>query len=374
MFYFLRCSAASFLFCLFGYLAPALNSIKAVVSEDNDGIKEYLTYWVVLSVTSFLAWLLTFLRLVHIPDFPEAKVACVLWLTLPRFQGAYRIYVLLLKWSYDKYEADIDDHVSVLTGKLRSTLWSKLKMVFFVLFFSNNDYLMRGAGSLGSFDLLSGLADVASGKWAFGSEEDPASHSRMGGTDGNGGGNRGGNGEERVTLLTSPQPGLGSTFWTSPEDKKSAKERFRARMLAELGDLLREGVFIQSCLVPALGAYDSSRVVVSRLLLRGDSLYLQSTEQDSPRSSPESQAGGEDSAGESPPRGVRVPLSSLAAVERRRDPHRPDQDVVILRAAASPGSFDSLYLHAEDSGEADMLTHGFKQMIHHVQGRMRVVG
>jgi len=361
------------MFCLFGYLAPSLNSIKAVVSEDNDGIKEYLTYWVVLSVTSFFTWLLTFLRLVHFPDIPEAKVACVLWLTLPRFQGAYRMYVLLLKWSYDKYEADIDDHVSVLTGKLRSTLWSKLKMTFFVLFFSNNEYLMQGVSNFGSVDLLSSLSDMASGKWAAGGKSGSAPGSRT-----NGSPAAGDSGETRIASPISPQPGLGSSYWASPEDKKSAKERFRARVLAEFTALLIEGVFIQSCLVAAQEPYSSDSVVVNKILLHGDSLYFQSTEHDSPRTSPsfESKSSAEDSkAGvqeqEQVPRGVRVLLSSLATVERGSDAQYPGQDIVMLHAAVAPGCFDVLHLYAEDSSEADMLMHGFKQIVHQLQHTKR---
>lgn len=377
--YSLRCSLAELLFCLFGYLAPALNSIKAVVSEDTDGIKEFLTYWVVLSITTALFYLLTFLRLVQLPNMPEVKVVCVLWLTLPKFQGAYRIYVLLLKWSYDRYESEIDDQVSVLSHKLRSTMWSKLKVMLFVLFFSNNDSLMQGVGSFGSTDLLSSLSDFATRTWGLSpTQADP--HKPHGGSVG---GSKGGDNENLSGSqpASSPQPGRGSSFWESPDDKRSAKERFRVRMLAEFTSLLREGVFIQSCLVLSDEVYvGGSSVVVNKLKLQGDSLYLQSTEQDTPRTSP-SQAGGEGKGGEGKggegkedskkndpePRGLRMLLSSLTCVERHHDPQCPAEDIVLLRSACSPGCFNALYLHAEDSSEADMLLHGFRQMLQSLQ-------
>lgn len=73
---------------------------------------------------------------------PEAKVLWVLWLTLPRFQGAYRIYTLLLKCFYEKYEDDIDSKVSEISGSLRAKVWQKMKMMFYILFLSSNDGLI----------------------------------------------------------------------------------------------------------------------------------------------------------------------------------------------------------------------------------------
>ena len=340
MLYSFRSAFADLLFCLFGYLAPALNSVKAICSNDTDGIKEYLTYWVVLSISTFLSWMLIFLRFInHYP--PEAKVVCVLWLTLPRFQGAYRVYALFLKWSYERYESDIDDKVSVLTDKLRSTLWSKLKMVLFVLFFSSNDNLLNSISNLSSFGLLSAISGFSSTKSLADENPDNAgSESR------------------------SPTP---TSFWSSPEEKKASKERFRARMHAEFKALLQEGIFIRSCTgnsrQEVFAAHDPC---VHKLMLHNNLLTLQPTDgQESPKSDKYETACPE-------PSELSVHVNLLRSVERCSDATQPAHSVLLT--FSYPESTSNLqhsqlcearifYLHAEDACEADMLMHGFKQMI-----------
>ena len=54
----LRVVVSNVLFSVFGYLGPSLNSVKAVVSEDVDSIREYMTYWVVLSIFSCVGMML----------------------------------------------------------------------------------------------------------------------------------------------------------------------------------------------------------------------------------------------------------------------------------------------------------------------------
>ena len=88
-----RVAVSNLLFSVFGYLLPSLNSVKAVVAEDLDGIREYMTYWVVLSISMFVGTILHMLNFFKHYS-PEMKVLFVMWLTLPRFQGAYRIYTL----------------------------------------------------------------------------------------------------------------------------------------------------------------------------------------------------------------------------------------------------------------------------------------
>ena len=83
--YDVRLFVSNILFSVFGYLSPSLSSVKAVMTEDIDAIREYLTYWVVLSISIFLGTIL------HAFNFfkyysPEMKVFFVMWLTLPRFQ------------------------------------------------------------------------------------------------------------------------------------------------------------------------------------------------------------------------------------------------------------------------------------------------
>ena len=153
------------LFSLFGYACPALNSVKAVVSEDIDSIREYMTYWVVLAIFLGIA------NLLHTINFfkhysPEMKVIFVMWLTLPRFQGAYRIYTLILRCFYSKYEDEIDQKVHQISGKIRSKIWEKLKLICWVLFISSNDSLLSCSGSkVKHINLLMEAFNLAQQAW-----------------------------------------------------------------------------------------------------------------------------------------------------------------------------------------------------------------
>lgn len=88
----LRYSLCSLLLCCFGYLFPALNTIRAVLSvgtdENDDEIAEWLTYWVVLGVF-YLLEVVCDLFMWHVPLYLEGKVVLVCWLTFPRSQGEY---------------------------------------------------------------------------------------------------------------------------------------------------------------------------------------------------------------------------------------------------------------------------------------------
>ena len=144
--YILRSAISTALFSVFGYACPALNSVKAVVSEDIDSIREYMTYWVVLSIFMGIGSLLDAVNFFKHYS-PEMKVIFVMWLTLPRFQGAYRIYTLFLRCFYSRYEDEIDQKVDEISGKIRSKIWQKFKMVCWILFISSNDSLLSSAGS-----------------------------------------------------------------------------------------------------------------------------------------------------------------------------------------------------------------------------------
>jgi hypothetical protein len=149
--YYARSVLCSVAFTFFGYLSPVLNSIKAVVSGDEEGLREYTTYWVVLSSLVYLEVLLTsVLKLggsataTASAGAPEVKVLFVLWLTLPRFQGAYRIYTVLLQPYFAKYEDDIDKKVEEIAGQVRTRASRQLKTVLWQLFLAPNDGLLGG--------------------------------------------------------------------------------------------------------------------------------------------------------------------------------------------------------------------------------------
>jgi hypothetical protein len=161
----LRVVVSNVLFSVFGYLGPSLNSVKAVVSEDVDSIREYMTYWVVLSIFSCVGMMLHALNFFKYYS-PEMKVLFVMWLTLPRFQGAYRIYTLFLRFYFEMYERDIDEKVDEISGKIRSKLWHKLKAVCWILFISSNDSLLsNNGGSLNNVNLAMEVFQVMQNQW-----------------------------------------------------------------------------------------------------------------------------------------------------------------------------------------------------------------
>lgn len=163
--YDIRITVANVLFSVFGYLLPSLNSVKAVATEDLDGIREYMTYWVVLSISTFVGIILHTLNFFKHYS-PEMKVLFVMWLTLPRFQGAYRIYTLFLRFYFAMYEDEIDQKVDEISGKIRSKIWHKLKAVCWILFISSNDALLSsGGGSLSNVNVALEAFRVVQNQW-----------------------------------------------------------------------------------------------------------------------------------------------------------------------------------------------------------------
>lgn len=158
--YSVRLIVSSILFTVFGYVSPVLNSIKAIVNKDVDGTKEYVTYWVVLSTLMYCETLLSAVN--YFRNYPpELKVAYVLWLTLPRFQGAYRIYTVLFQPYFEKYENDIDRKVEEFAGQVKISASRKMKTILWQLFLAPNDGLICGLGSmLATIDLNSKLMFV----------------------------------------------------------------------------------------------------------------------------------------------------------------------------------------------------------------------
>lgn len=157
--YAMRVLVSTVLFTFFGYISPVLSSVKSIVNGDQDGMKEWVTYWVVQASLLYLETLLSaFQCFKEYP--PELRVVCALWLTLPRFQGAYRIYTVLLQPYFEKYEDDIDRHVEQLAGHVRQRASRHLQTILWQLFLAPQDGLVAGLG-IGSLLQGGGLALAA---------------------------------------------------------------------------------------------------------------------------------------------------------------------------------------------------------------------
>jgi hypothetical protein len=145
----LRLAFSKILFNFFGYLSPALNSTKAIISKDEEGIREYLTYWCVFGLLLYVEFLLNFFSTLRNWP-PESKVLFILWLTLPQFQGAFRIYNFVLRPYFEKYENEIDKHIDNISKGVSEKAHRHIQTILWQLFLAPNDGLLSGALQLSS--------------------------------------------------------------------------------------------------------------------------------------------------------------------------------------------------------------------------------
>jgi hypothetical protein len=91
----------------FAFLYPAYQSFKAVNTNDVNSHASWLTYWIANSY--FLVFeMFGDVVLSWIPFYYEAKLALLIWLVTPRFNGADKIYKQVIYPYLLKYEGDID--------------------------------------------------------------------------------------------------------------------------------------------------------------------------------------------------------------------------------------------------------------------------
>jgi hypothetical protein len=114
---------------LFGYFIPALSSVKAVVRRDIEAYHQWITYWLILHLyTTFLSPFL------HVTFHPLFELLAILWLSLPRYQGAAVVYDRIVVPWVNKYEEKVDvtideAHRGVrrwVLGKLKKVVWAVL--------------------------------------------------------------------------------------------------------------------------------------------------------------------------------------------------------------------------------------------------------
>lgn len=86
---------------------PAFQSYKAVIDGTPDLHAQWLTYWVVNSYFTVFEYFAD-IGLAWIPFYYEGKVALLIWLVAPRFNGALKLYNRFINPYLEKYENDID--------------------------------------------------------------------------------------------------------------------------------------------------------------------------------------------------------------------------------------------------------------------------
>eukprot|EP00985_Skeletonema_marinoi_P012745 scaffold6223_cov145-Skeletonema_marinoi.AAC.1 len=113
---------------LFGYFIPALSSVKAVVHKDIEAYHQWSTYWLILHLyTTILSPFL------HLTLHPLFQLLAILWLSLPRYQGAAVVYDRIVVPWVNKYEEQVDDTIDVAHRGARRWVLAKLKTIIWAV-------------------------------------------------------------------------------------------------------------------------------------------------------------------------------------------------------------------------------------------------
>lgn len=96
---------------ILAYLYPAYMTFKAIQGTEKDAHGQWLTYWIVNSYFT-VGEIVGDNVLAGIPLYYEVKVALLLWLVTPRFNGANKIYKHVIQPYLIRYEADIDESLN----------------------------------------------------------------------------------------------------------------------------------------------------------------------------------------------------------------------------------------------------------------------
>ncbi|RPA79271.1 hypothetical protein BJ508DRAFT_143507 [Ascobolus immersus RN42] len=108
----LLCSVASFLF-------PVFASYKALKANDPAQLTPWLMYWVVIACVMVIESWVGFI-LVWLPFYQEIKAGFMLWLVMPHFKGATRLYLEQIHPFLEQYEQEIEDFISSSHDKAKS--------------------------------------------------------------------------------------------------------------------------------------------------------------------------------------------------------------------------------------------------------------
>ena len=156
----LRTTVCSYLISIFGLFFPIINSVKAIISSDLEGVREMLTYWTVYSMAMYIEFLLQTFAPYTVSKYPpEIKLLFILWLTLPQFQGAYRIYILILKPYFEQYENRIDSQLSSIAQQVKLKANRHIQVILWQLFFAPNDGIISISMSAAAQSVLSIISD-----------------------------------------------------------------------------------------------------------------------------------------------------------------------------------------------------------------------
>jgi len=98
-----------------GILYPAIWSIRAIESTGTDDDKQWLTYWVVFAIFTFIDMFSGFV-LKFIPFYFFFKLIFLVWCFMPNTRGASFIYDKFIIKIFQKYEGKINEFGEVIYG------------------------------------------------------------------------------------------------------------------------------------------------------------------------------------------------------------------------------------------------------------------
>jgi len=116
--------ASDFITAVMGFLYPAYMSFKALETPDPGDDVQWLTYWVVFILVSFLDALFGSI-LSFIPLYNVLKLVFYIYLFYPKSRGATVIYENFLKPLLRKYEGQIDTYIQK-AGNVEKTITDKI--------------------------------------------------------------------------------------------------------------------------------------------------------------------------------------------------------------------------------------------------------
>ena len=107
--------------CLVGIIFPSICSIRALETKDPEDDKQWLTYWVVYGIFTFIDLFSGFI-LKYIPFYFVLKIVFLIWLFFPTFKGASLIYQKVIVKLFNKYRPQIDEFEHNIENKTNQYL------------------------------------------------------------------------------------------------------------------------------------------------------------------------------------------------------------------------------------------------------------
>eukprot|EP01084_Bolivina_argentea_P211341 359507_1 len=121
-FWLYRCAIRQATFVI-GCLYPTLATAKAAVRAEPSGFVLWAPYWAVCGLLLYLSPVLDAILSPLVPLYPELKFVFVVWLTLPRYQGASRLCISVMHPRFEACEEHIDEGIELAQMQVSKSFW-----------------------------------------------------------------------------------------------------------------------------------------------------------------------------------------------------------------------------------------------------------